>query len=126
MIPLPIAVIASSLTPKWRFLPAGFSAEKSPASFMAVLLDGARSAEPPIMFGMMSFKMLIILPERERVASALSFVSQSASFSISAFASGAVWYCSQSFSISGYSSQYAANIAFHAASTSAFSSARRE
>ena len=35
MIPFPMAAIASSRTPKWRFLPDGSSTEKSPASFLS-------------------------------------------------------------------------------------------
>ena len=87
MIPFPMAAIASSRTPKWRFLPDGSSAEKSPASFIAVLLEGARSAEPPIRFGSLSFNRLIIFPDRDRVASAFSLgIHKDASFNSSSFA----------------------------------------
>ena len=105
MIPFPMAAMASSLTPKWMFLPAEFSAEKSPSPFISVLLEGPRSADPPIMPGISSFRRLIIFPDKDLVASGFSCSSHNFSLFIRESASTPLWYFSQSASISGYSWQ---------------------
>ena len=60
--------IACSRTPKCRLEPVRSSAEKSPRPFMLDLLEGARSAEPPIRFGMRLARRFSTSPEEARVA----------------------------------------------------------
>ena len=62
--------MACSRMPKWRFLPPGLSAWKSPApsNFRVVLFDGPRSAEPPRNQGMFCASTFSTLPEASRPA----------------------------------------------------------
>ena len=52
------------------------SFEKSPASFIYVFVEGARSAAPPIRPGTLSFNRLIITPDKALVAWGLSSQAQ--------------------------------------------------
>src|SRR6516225_1154647 len=69
--PLTDALIACSRIPKCRFLPPGVSAWKLPAAAKvnAVLLDGARSAEPPSNQGMFWASTFNTFPDASRPAS---------------------------------------------------------
>src|SRR5258706_14691959 len=69
-IPFTIDAIAFSRIPKWKFLPAGLSAWKSPApsNVRVVLFEGPRSAEPPINQGMFCAKMFSTFPDASRPA----------------------------------------------------------
>src|SRR3989304_4402751 len=70
-IPLRTAPIPCSRTPKWRFLPPGAaSGRNSPASFMMVSVEGARSADPPASSGSFAAIAFSTLPEALRVAAA--------------------------------------------------------
>ena len=71
-MPLPIAAIASSRTPKWKLRPSGVAACWSGTSLIQVLFDGARSADPPINVGRCGASALMALPEADRVAKAPS------------------------------------------------------
>ena len=67
--------MAFSRTPKVKFLPDLFSAEKYSSPFNIVLFDGPRSADPPNIW-MLSFAILFkTSPEMARVA--MSFVKES-------------------------------------------------
>ena len=76
-----MAVMASSLTPKWILLPSGVSFEKSPFPFIKVLLEGARSADPPNKFGIFSAIWFNSFPDRLLVASDLALLAQKSSSS---------------------------------------------
>lgn len=67
-MPLQIAAIANSRTPKWIFFPCGVSLPKNSNPFSSVLLDGARSALPPNMDGKYFTSLLSTVPEQDRVA----------------------------------------------------------
>ena len=79
-MPLQMAAMACSRTPKCRLEPVRSSAEKSPRPFMLDLLEGARSAEPPIRFGMRLARRLSTSPEEARVALGPSNFQYSSSF----------------------------------------------
>ncbi len=64
--------MACSRTPKWKLAPAGVAACWSGTSLIQVLLDGARSAEPPMRVGRFGARALMALPDAERVATAPS------------------------------------------------------
>jgi hypothetical protein len=70
-MPFKAAAIACSLTPKWMFLPP-FAVPKSWNFFRWVLLDGARSADPPMRLGSLSAIAFKTLPEALLVAIAPS------------------------------------------------------
>ena len=46
-MPLQAAAMPCSRMPKWKLRPAGVAAAKSPAPGTSVIVEGARSAEPP-------------------------------------------------------------------------------
>src|SRR5450759_2424981 len=64
--------MACSRTPKWKLRPAGVAACWSGVSLIQVLLEGARSAEPPMSVGRCGARALMALPEADRVATAPS------------------------------------------------------
>ncbi len=70
-IPLAIAAIACSRTPKCRLDPLRSSFEKSPLSFMTDLFEGARSADPPMRLGILAASLFSTSPEEFLVALAL-------------------------------------------------------
>ena len=71
-MPFMMEPMACSRTPKWRFRPAPVG-RKSPMPFIMVLVDGARSAEPPIRNGALFAIALRTFPEALLVAIAPSF-----------------------------------------------------
>ena len=71
-MPFMIEPMACSLTPKCRFLPM-LPGRKSPIPLRCVLVDGARSAEPPMRKGAPGAIAFNTLPEAWRVAIGPSF-----------------------------------------------------
>ena len=68
VIPLVMAPMACSRTPKRRLRPLRSEAEKSVDDLINVLLDEARSADPPMTSGRSAAKALITAPEIALVA----------------------------------------------------------
>jgi hypothetical protein len=60
--------MACSRTPKWRFRPPGVPGRSESAPSISVLLEGARSAEPPRRLGIRSAIPWSTFPEELRVA----------------------------------------------------------
>ena len=71
-MPLAMAPIPCSRTPKRTLRSAGVSFWKSPNCFINVMLDGARSAEPPMKPGIAPPRALSMVWEWMRVATPLS------------------------------------------------------
>ena len=67
-MPFMMAPMPCSRTPKWTFRPAGVFAVNTPASFMYVLVEGFRSADPPTIQGTFLAMALSTCPELSRVA----------------------------------------------------------
>ena len=110
-MPLVMAAMACSRMPKCMFEPLLSSAEKSPRFFMFDLLEGARSAEPPMRLGMRSASLFSTPKLVLRVASGLANSNSEALF----LRSGSSplmnsLYCAAS---SGYACSYSLNSFFH-------------
>src|SRR3989338_3569750 len=67
-MPLIMPPIACSRTPKCILRPDGFLKLKSPQPLRVVIVDGERSAEPPIKLGRMPAIAFIALPDALLVA----------------------------------------------------------
>src|ERR1700754_514260 len=67
-IPFKAEPIACSRIPKWKLRPALFSEVNESNAFKLVSVDGAKSAAPPIRFGIFAAMAFNALPEATRVA----------------------------------------------------------
>lgn len=67
-MPFMMAPMPCSRTPKWTLRPPGVLDVNTPASFMNVLVEGFRSAEPPTIHGTFLAIALSTCPELSRVA----------------------------------------------------------
>ncbi len=103
-----------SRTPKCRFLPSGFSLQKSPPPLTSVLLLGDRSADPPHRAGTIFTSSCMTRPDEFRVAAALEQSSASNNLSSRSAGTARLIILSHSFACSGNSFRYFANTACHA------------
>ena len=118
-MPFTMAPMPCSRTPKRRLRSAGVSFWKSPNIFISVMLDGARSAEPPMRPGSTGASAFRHVWLWMRDATALSAgVYVGSAFSQPAGSSPLVS-CLNSFASAGYLALYAAREAFQAASEAA-------
>ena len=103
--------------PKWRLRPPGLPASKSPApaKVSVVLVDGPRSAEPPISQGMFCASTFSTLPDASRPAMPLASAGKLGRLRSQPAGSSRRCIWSSSAASSGNCLRYAANSASHAA-----------